>query len=87
MNINLQIERLILDGLPITRGQSPLVQAAIETELSRLLAERGLASSLQSGGAMPNVRADSIQLTRESKPSQIGRQIAQAVHGSIGEPQ
>jgi len=87
MNINLHIERLILDGLPITRGQSPLVQAEVETELARLLTERGLASSLQSGGAMPSLRAGSIQVETESNPTQLGRQIAQAVYGGIGEPQ
>ena len=37
MNINLHIERLILDGLPITRQQGPHVQAAVEAELTRLL--------------------------------------------------
>ncbi|MCL4705846.1 hypothetical protein KJ068_11830 [bacterium] len=85
MNINLHIERLILDGLPVTRGQSPLVQAVVETELSRLLSERGLASSLQSGGAMPSVRGGGIQLAAKSNPSQIGQQIAQAVYSGIGE--
>jgi hypothetical protein len=84
MNINFHIERLILDGLPITRHQSPLVQAAIETELSRLLTERGITSRWQSGGAMPNVRAGGIQLTTESNPTQMGQQIAQAVYGGIG---
>jgi hypothetical protein len=83
MNINLCIERLILDGLPITNRQGALVQAAVETELSRLLAERGLASSLQSGGAMPNVRADGIHLTAENNPAQMGKQIAQAVYGGL----
>ena len=84
MNINFHIERLILDGLSITRSQGPFVQAAVETELSRLLTERGLASSLQSGGAMPSVRAGGIQLTTESNPTQLGQQIAQAVYGGIG---
>ena len=85
MNINLHIERLILDGLPITRGQGPLVQAAVETELARLLTERGITSGLQSGGAMPSVRAGGIQLTAENNPTQMGQQIAQAVYGGIGE--
>jgi hypothetical protein len=84
MNINFHIERLILDGLPITRHQGPFVQAAVETELSRLLTERGLASSWQSGGAVPSVRAGGIQLTTESNPMQMGTQIAQAVYGWMG---
>jgi hypothetical protein len=83
MNINLHIERLILDGLPIAQHQGAVVQAAVETELSRLLTERGLASSLQSGGAMPNLRTDGIQLTMGSNPTQMGQQIAQAFYGGF----
>ena len=36
-NITIYIERLILDGLPITHGQHPLLQAAIEAELDAVL--------------------------------------------------
>jgi hypothetical protein len=83
MNIRINIERLILDGLPITHSQGPLVQAAVEAELTRLLTENGLAGSLQEGGAVPSVRANVIQLTSGSTPSQIGTQIAQSVYSGI----
>jgi hypothetical protein len=84
MNINLHIDRLILDGLPLTRNQGALVQAAVEAELARLLTESGLASSLQAGGALPSVRADAMQLTAGSTPTQMGQQIAQSVYAGIG---
>jgi hypothetical protein len=83
LNINLHIERLVLDGLPIARQDGPLVQAAVEAELSRLLTAQGLAPGLLSGGAMPAVRGDSLQLAGESSPSQLGTQIAQAVYGGL----
>jgi len=83
MNINLYIERLVLDGLPITRSQGALVQAAVEAELAQLLSDGGLASTLQSGGASPSMRADAIQLAGESHPAQIGHQIARAVYGGL----
>ncbi len=83
-DIHLHIERLILDGLPIERSQGPFVQAAVEAELSRLLTENGLAPDLQAGGAMPNVRANAIQLTTGSSPTQVGTQIAQSVYSGIG---
>ena len=41
MNINLHIERLILDGLPIEPRQRAQVQAAVEAELARLLRPAG----------------------------------------------
>jgi hypothetical protein len=83
LNINLHIERLVLDGLPLTRHDGPLVQAAVEAELSRLLTAQGLAPSLLNGGAMPAVRGDSIHLASQSSPSQMGTQIAQAVYGGL----
>ncbi len=84
MHINLHIERLILDGLPIDRGQASRVQLAVEVELTRLLVEKGLASDLQAGGAVPSVRADAIQLTAGSNPARMGTQIAQSVYSGIG---
>jgi len=84
MNIAVHIERLILDGLPIGPGQGALVQAAVESELSRLLTEGGLASNLQSGGAFANVRTNAIQLAAGDHPTRLGQQIARSVYGGIG---
>jgi hypothetical protein len=81
MNINVFIERLILDGLPIDRTQGPLIHAAVETELRRLLAQQGMSHA--SGGAVPYLSAHSIHIAQDSKPAQIGNQIAGAVHGSL----
>jgi len=83
MNIKLHIERLVLEGLPVTRSQGPLVQAAVEAELSRLLTEGGLAAELAAGGAVPSVLAEGIKLAGSS-PANIGRQVAKAVYGGIG---
>ncbi len=84
MNINLHIERLILDGVSIEPGHSALLQTAIETEVVRLLTQNGIAPNLQNGGAMPSVRADAIQLTTPNSPTQLGRQIGGSIYGSIG---
>ena len=86
MNINVSIERLVLDGPPVSFAQGSLLGAAVETELARLLAAGGLESSLQSGDARPSVPVSVIQLTA-SKPAQLGQQIAQAVYGRIGQEQ
>lgn len=84
MNINVHIERLILEGLPMAHNQRLLLQTAVEAELARLLAADGLASALLSGGAVPHVPAGSIQLTSEGDPTVLGQQIAQAVYRGIG---
>jgi hypothetical protein len=85
MNINLHIERLVLDGLTLERGQEPLVRAAVEAELARLLTAHGLSSSLMSGGATPHLRAGQISLSGESSAHQLGHQIARAVYRGIGQ--
>jgi hypothetical protein len=84
MNINLHIERLVLDGLPIERNQGAHVQAAVEAELTRLLAENGLARDLQAGSVVPGIRANQIQFAPDSNPMQMGAQIARSVYGGIG---
>ena len=84
MNINLHIDRLVLDGLPIEHRQGPLLKAAVEAELSRLLTADGLANSLMTGGATPSVPAPGIQLANESSPQQLGEQIGRAVYGGLG---
>lgn len=80
--IKVHIERLVLEGLPVERRQGPLVQAAVEAELSRLLAQGGLGQELSSGGAVPSVPAESIRLEGGS-PAQMGRQIARSVYGGM----
>jgi hypothetical protein len=84
MNINVQIERLILDGMPMAPAERPLLQAAVETELAQLLATNGLGPGLMTGGAMPGLRAGGIQLQGGEDPIHLGAQIAQAVYEGIG---
>jgi hypothetical protein len=84
MNINLHIERLVLDGLPLERNQGPLVQTAIEAELTRLLTQNGIAPNLQAGCVMPMLNTNSIQLTTGSNAPEIGSQIAGSIYSGIG---
>lgn len=78
MNINVHIERLILDGLLVKGSDGSIVQAAVETELARLLAEQGLTGV--SGGSIPSLSTAPIELSRDPKAAPLGHQIAQAIH-------
>ena len=80
-SIELHIEELVLHGLPLTSSQGPVVQAAVETELARLLTEQDLSCS--SAGATPQLSAGSIQLSKNCKPAYLGHQIAQAIYGGL----
>lgn len=83
MNINLHIERLILDGVSIAPNQRHLLQASVEAELTRLLTDGGLAPGLAQGTALPRLSTSGIQVT-SNNPIQLGQQIAQSVYGGIG---
>ncbi len=83
MNINLHIERLVLDGVDIAPNQRHSLQASVETELTRLLTEGGLASSFAQGTALPRLSTSNIHIT-DNNPTQLGQQIALSVYGGIG---
>ncbi|HEV7890892.1 MAG TPA: hypothetical protein VGP08_09645 [Pyrinomonadaceae bacterium] len=84
MNVNLNIERLVLEGFRLRPGEHLLVRAAVERELSRLLSERGVSPQLLSGGALPRLAAVDMRLNGGESPRQVGTQIARALYGGIG---
>jgi hypothetical protein len=81
MNIHLHIEHLVLEGLPVTGPQGALIQAALESELTRLLGAEGLPGA--SSAALKNLSGGTIQLAATSHPAPTGNQIAQAVYTSL----
>ena len=83
-NIHIYIDRLILDGISVPHAQRPVLQAAVEAELGRLLAEGGIGAELRSGSAVPSISTPAIQLSPEGSPNQWGHQIAHAVYRGIG---
>ncbi len=84
MNINLHIERLILDGLPLEQRQGPYLQAAVERELARLLTDSTSTAPLRTSRTLASVRGGSIQLAERADPAGLGKQIAAAVYGGFG---
>ena len=84
MKIEVHIERLVLDGLPVTSAESARVRAAVTAELSRMLAAGGLARELHGGGAVPRVAAPQFSFGPRERPDAIGRHIARSIHAGIG---
>ncbi|HEX7957281.1 MAG TPA: hypothetical protein VF508_10085 [Pyrinomonadaceae bacterium] len=84
MNVNLNIERLVLEGFSLRPGEHLLVRAAAERELSRLLSEGGVSRELLSGGAVPSLAAGEMSLKGGESPRQVGLRIAQALYKGIG---
>jgi hypothetical protein len=81
MNVNVYIERLVLDGIRLERGRASQMQAAVKVELTRLLREQGLPSL--TAGAVSRLPAGDIALTQTDHPTYIGHQIGRAIFSSL----
>jgi len=81
MNVRLDIERLVLDGIELPPGSDHRLQAAVESELTRLLAQRGLGSGIRGMGSVHRLAAPPLQGTRN--PASLGTRIASSIYGSL----
>jgi len=84
MNVRINIGRMILEGLPLTTSQAARIQAAVESELARLLTVGGLSREMIAGGAFGQISVPAIALPPEQAPPVLGRQIARAIYRGIG---
>ncbi len=83
MNLHLNIERLILEGINLTPSQRRQLQEVVTAELTRLMTEQGIPPGVQSI-ALPRVP---IQIPASAtSPAQIGQQIAQNIYTGLGQP-
>jgi len=85
VTIRVQIDRLVLDGLPIDPRQAKLVQRAVEAELGRLFTAGGVGPGLAGGGAVDRLAGGTVQVGGTADPGRLGREIARAVYGSVGQ--
>ena len=87
MNLKIHIERLILDGLPVTTVQGAELQAAVKSELERLLGDGGSGRlpELHRGVVLDRAGGETIRLAGGDKSSNLGFQIAGAVHRGLAE--
>jgi hypothetical protein len=83
VNIEVRIDRLVLDGIELPAAERPGLARAFESELARLLGARGLGNGLRGGGAVPSITAAAIELPSPNRSTVLGRRIARTVHGGI----
>lgn len=83
MNVELWIERLVVDGLPMSAGDGEVLRATLQKELARRLRRDGLGARLTRGLAAPRLTVDSVRLPREAGPAEIARQVGRSLHGAL----
>ena len=81
--IELHIEELVLHGF--APGERYMIGNAVERELTRLLSENGIPTSLRSENAVDKIKGGTFDAAPNAKPPAIGRQIAQAVYQGLGQ--
>lgn len=82
MNIELDIDELVLHGVALK--DRILVGDAVQRELTRLLEGRGVPRILEQGGDVPELQGTALQLSHDTSPRALGREIATSVYGSLG---
>lgn len=81
MNVEFHIEELVLHGF--APGDRYRIGDAVERELARLFAERGVPPSLANGGEIAHINGGAFEVTPGAKPEAMGVQIAQVVYGGL----
>ncbi|MGL5941713.1 MAG: hypothetical protein ACRC2S_15280 [Waterburya sp.] len=81
-NIELEIEELILHGFPV--GDRDRIGMAVQQELTRLITEEGIPTSLAQGGEIPRLDGGTFNLASGVKAEVVGTQIAQSIYGGLG---
>jgi hypothetical protein len=84
MNVRINIESMILEGLSVTKSQAARIQTAVEFELARLLTVGGLSREMIAGGAFGQISVSAIAQRPDQAPPVLGHQIARAVYRGIG---
>ncbi len=81
--VQLHIERLVLEGIPLPRGHESRFKAELASELARLFSERGVPSELTQGDARDRLAGGILRLTANVDVGTIAKQVAQAVYGGL----
>ncbi len=82
MNINLHIERLVLDGFAYTAGEGEALGAALQAELVRILTQDGL-GQVTGSAQFPRVDGGAVSAATGVPVRQFGQQLAQPLLGAL----
>jgi hypothetical protein len=84
MNINLHIERLVLEGLGLTRSESEEVRQYFGAELGRLCSEGEILNGITAGFETSRLSAKWTGAPTKD-PQRIGERLAHSVYGGLGD--
>lgn len=82
MNIEVTIDELVLDGVPVPDAEQ--LRSVVSAELARLISDQGLPPTLSGESSIPMVNGGTITVTPGNAAGSLGSQIARAVIGGLG---
>jgi hypothetical protein len=84
MRLTLRIDRLVVDGLPLTQHEQRAFAAAIENELSlRLRRDAGAWPS--DGLTVRAVRGGPLGVVPGRRAADLGTEVAGSIHAALGQ--
>lgn len=83
MNIELHIDRLILEGIDLEFADRGLLETAVTAELTRLLEVNGLRGGVGNGRSLASLTANPISLPENQSADGVGQEIGRAVYGTV----
>jgi hypothetical protein len=83
MNINLHIERLVLDGIEIESRHRGDLLGAIESELRSRVGSGGVSSWIVSGDSRGALRGGAVVFDNNRGADVFGQQIGRAIASTI----
>lgn len=84
--IHVHIERLVLEGLPLTPGAASRLQVALERELERRLAASPATDGHWASGAAASVSAATVAFAPGAPAAVWGQQLGSAIAETLQPP-
>ncbi|MBI2925763.1 MAG: hypothetical protein HYY24_08675 [Verrucomicrobia bacterium] len=82
-SVHLHIERLFLDGFPLTGADAPHLRLALESELADLLRAQPLDTAGLRGQTISSLPVAQLRLDEPSHPRTLGRRAARSLYEMI----
>ncbi|MGK7904654.1 MAG: hypothetical protein AB4352_25265 [Hormoscilla sp.] len=83
MKVNLRINEIIIgEGVEVSRSMRRIFQAAVESELARLLGGKGLPPSMEKGARIPGMQVD-MELKGKTSPDRVGKMLARSIYAEM----
>jgi len=79
----LRINEIILgEGVEVSRSMRRILQCAVESELVRLVAEKGLPPTMEKGARIPAMQVD-LELLGKTSPDRVGKMLARSIYAEL----